>query len=167
MNFGMGQQQPASSTNNESSIDSSTPWMAASEGNLPLLQESLTKLQLPITAADENGYTLLQAASSYGQIQLIQWLLSNMPQPLTDLNAVDQEGDSALHYASTDEACRVLVTANIDTTIKNISGKTALEAKQEELQELMDDEDFDDEDLDAAALRACIQYLSSQGQAQS
>lgn len=155
MNFGNAQQQP-------SEIDSSTPWMAAADGNIALLQESLTQLQLPVTAADENGYTLLQAAASYGQIELMQWLLSRLPRPNEDVNAVDQEGDTALHYATTVEACKLLLAAGIDPGTRNQAGKTAMEAKQEELQDMMDDDDdFDADDTDAVALRTCIEFLQN------
>ena len=154
---GSGQQQQQ-----DASIDSSTPWIAASDGNIRLLQESLAKLQLPVTAADENGYTLLQAAASYSQIETMQWILSALPQPATDVNAVDHEGDSALHYASSADSCQLLLAAMIDKNIRNKDGKTALEAKREELQEMILDEDYDEDDVDATALRECINYLEQQ-----
>jgi ankyrin repeat protein len=155
--FGMGQQQPQQGE--AVVMDSSTPFIAASDGNIALLQESLANLKLSVTMADENGYTLLQAAASYSQIATMQWILSQFAQP-NDVNAVDQEGDSALHYASSAEACKVLISANIDKYIRNNEGKTALEAKQQELQEMMDDEDeFDEDDLEVIALRECINCL--------
>ena len=137
-------------------IDNSTPWMAASDGNLSLLQTSLTQLALSPNAADENGYTLLHAAASYGQMQVLQWLLS---QPNMNINAVDNEGDSALHYASNEQAATVLIAAGINRHVQNQQGKTALASKQEELQEMLEDEDFE-EDEDSTNLRGLVAYLS-------
>ena len=166
MNFGMGSSQPPPSQQHQhqqqqSDIDSSTPWMAAADGNIALLQESLTLLQLPVTAADEIGYTLLHAASSYGHVELMQWLITRLPRPNEDIHVVDQEGDTALHYASTVEACKILLMAGIDPGRQNLAGKTAMEAKQEELQDMIDDDDFEEDDIDALALRACIDYLQN------
>lgn len=175
MSFGLGSAAAAAPTNQQD-IDGGTPWVAASDGNLNLLQASLAQLQLPVTAADENGYTLLQAAASYGQISVLRWLLSS-PAPANQqpqaaaagsvvvssmVNAVDGDGDTALHYASTVDAAKLLCEeARIDPTIRNNAGKTALQAKQEELQELMEDEDYEETDEDAVKLRSVITYLSS------
>jgi ankyrin repeat protein len=163
MSFGLGQPtgfggslQPASIQQDE--IDSSTPWVAASDGNLPMLQTALAQLNLGVTASDENGYTLLQAAASYSQIAVMQWLLA---QNSLLIHAVDGEGDSALHYASTEIACRILVDANIDSNVRNQSGRTALETKMEELNELIQEEDYEETDEDAMELRRVVSFLTS------
>jgi len=157
MSFGLG--SAASPTVNDAQeMDSGTPWIAASEGNLALLQTSLARLGMPATAVDQNGYTLLQAAASYGQMHVLQWLLVSSN---ASINAVDNDGDSALHYASTDGVVKLLCDAGIDRNIRNRAGKTALEAKREELQELKEDEDFEDGDEDAVQLRSVIDYLSN------
>jgi ankyrin repeat protein len=155
MSFGLGRAPPAAAL---TPIDASTPWIAASDGNLDLLQMSLTQLQLaPDTAVDENGYTLLQAAASYSQVKLMEWLV--VAQNVT-VYAVDREGDSALHYAATvDAATFLLNVAKINPNLKNQEGKTALESKQEELDEMMQDEDNDEEDHDFVNLRAVVDYL--------
>ena len=51
MSFG-GFQAGSSQT---AEIDESTPWVAAGDGNLDLLQESISKLGLAPNAADSNG----------------------------------------------------------------------------------------------------------------
>ncbi len=175
MSFGLGRASANAATPEDDDIDSSTPWIAASDGDLPLLQKSLARLQLPVTTADDNGYTLLQAAASYSQLPVMDWLLSTSRQQTPDqttvlVSAVDQEGDSALHYASTVDAVKRLIDAGIDVHHKNQAGKTALEHKQEELENLMeeaedenngDDEDDGNEDDEARNLREVIAYLSS------
>jgi ankyrin repeat protein len=146
------------STTHTTSIDASTPWVAASDGNLPLLQTSLSALKLTVAAQDENGYTCLHAAASYSQLPIIEWLLT---QDSSLLHQVDKDGDSALHYASTVEACQSLVTQSIDVQTRNHSGKTALEAKRAELDELIQDEDFEETDPEAVTLRRVVEYLAS------
>ena len=138
-------------------IEPNTPWMAASEGNLALLQQSLTTLSMPITAADENGYTLLHAAASYNQMEILQFLLSNG----CNVHAVDNDGDSALHYAGNAQTAQMLVEigkANFQQV--NQEGKTALQAKKEELEEMMQDEDIEDDDEDLESLKGVVEYLS-------
>lgn len=145
----------------EEPVEPGTPWIAAADGKLALLQASLEQLQLPLSVADENGYTLLQAAASYGQLPVLQWILSQTTCTASLVNAVDQEGDSALHYAGTVEAAKVLVqVGNINVALANGQGKTALQAKLEELQQLMDDEDEDSDSEDTENLKKQIEYLS-------
>ena len=157
--FGLGRTDVSSTTVTQAAVvDDSTPWVAAADGDLGLLQTALQQLQLPVTAQDENGYTLLQAAISYNQAHVWQWLAT---QPQFTVHAVDKEGDSALHYATTPTAARFLVQAGIDTTLRNSENQTALEKKREELQEMRDDEDFDESDYEYVQLVAMVDYLSS------
>lgn len=151
--------QGDSCTSNSGGIDASTPWVAAADGNLEALKESLEHLKLPVSATDANGYTLVQAAASYTQMNVLSWLLSW--HQAININAADNEGDTALHYAATDEAAKALVEAGIDPLIRNRAGKTALESKRDELQENMADEDFDEDDEDYIALQSLVSYLSS------
>ena len=60
----------------EESIDDSTPWVAASDGDLDLLKKSLRTLRLNAGATDHNGYTLIHAAASYSQLEIIKWIIS-------------------------------------------------------------------------------------------
>mmetsp|Transcript_15478 Transcript_15478/g.42775 ORF Transcript_15478/g.42775 Transcript_15478/m.42775 type:complete len:158 (-) Transcript_15478:446-919(-) len=151
--FGLGNFAQQQSTE---PIDASTPWMAASEGNLALLESSIQSLNLPITCADENGYTLLQAASSYNQIKVMEHLLNLQ----VDVNATDNEGDTALHYAGNVQSATLLIeVAKIDLMAKNGEGKTALEAHKDNLAEMVDDEDEDEADI--ATLKQLVEYLST------
>ena len=51
--FGAARSAAASNT---ATVDASTPWVAAADGNLSLLQTSLQTLCLPITVADNNPF---------------------------------------------------------------------------------------------------------------
>jgi hypothetical protein len=166
--FGLGQHQSSSAGRavHQQSVDASTPWVAAADGNLPLLQHALQQLNLPVTATDENGYTLLQAAASYSQIPIVTWILEQAPnspeQRNVLINAVDHDGDSALHYASTAHVAMFLLEqAGIDPGLVNASGCTALQAKTTELEELLQDEDTEDDDVDVVHLKEMIAYLQS------
>jgi hypothetical protein len=160
-------------------IDSSTPWTAIAEGNLPLLQESLRQLQYPVSVADEiQGYTLLQAAASYNQFHILRWLWTQLHElnqsedggsrtvrlPVGGWqNAVDFDGDTALHYAGSAESMKLLLeVTGIDVHIQNKSGMTALDAKRSEMIEMERDEDeFDEDDIEYRHLQEMVQYLES------
>ena len=163
--FGLGRTDAtgnAAAAGTNEPMDASTPWVAAADGNLPLLQAALQALQLPVTAQDENGYTLLQAAVSYNQAHIWNWLAT---QPHFTVSAVDTEGDSALHYAGTAAAAQFLVEqqpGGMDlTTIRNQENQTALEKKRQELEEMRQDEDFDETDDEYVQLVGMVEYLSN------
>ena len=156
--FGLGRQTNTNNNNASTTIEPSTPWMAVSEGNLNLLQSSINSLQLTYNVADENGYTLLHAAASYNQLEIIKFLLGQN----SNINAIDNDGDTALHYSSKVDSAKLLIEiGNIDSNIKNKNGKTALESKQEELNEMMTDDDVEDDDEEIDDLKSLISYLSS------
>jgi hypothetical protein len=153
---GFAQASTFVANDDEQVIEASTPWMAASEGNLALLQASLTKLNLPFKAADENGYTLLHAAAAYNQIAAMGWLLQ---QDNVDVNAKDSDGDTPLHHVDKKEAAEYLIeVAKANPNEVNEEGKTALVSKEEDLIEMMEEEDEDD---DVTALRELVAYLKT------
>lgn len=155
--FGLGRSTATASAQEE--IEPCTPWIAAADGKLDLLQASLSKLNIPVTAADENGYTLLQAAASYGQIPVMQWILA---QNAVDVNAVDNEGDTACHYAGSLDTLKMLIEVGKSSPfVKNREGKTPLEAKQEELKQLKEDDEEDSDSEDVVTLQQQVQYLSN------
>ena len=140
-------------------MDASTPWVAAADGNLSLLQASLQALQLTCAAQDEHGYTLLQAAVSYNRASVWEWLAT---QPGFAVHTADAEGDTALHYAGTAAAARFLVEHGVDVSARNYADQqTALEKKRQELEELRQDEDFEETDEEYIQLKGTVEYLSS------
>ena len=154
--FGLGQSVQALPPDEE--IDSSTPWMAASEGNLALLQHCMQTRGVGVNAADENGYTLFHAASSYDQMEILSFLLSQN----VNVHAVDNDGDSALHHAGSAHTAQFLIqVAKVNPNLTNAEGKTALTAKSEEMNEMMEDEDTEQDDEDLLKLKEIVAYLSS------
>ncbi len=144
-------------------IDSSTPFLAASDGDLSLLQKSLKHLNVPASITDTNGLTPLHSAASYNQLSIIRWLLT---QSDVNINAKDNDGDTPLHHCDHSDAARILIEeGNVDVSIRNSDGKTALEMKLEELKELdvaMDgDDDDDDDDEEKVSLEELVAYLKT------
>jgi len=165
--FGLSSDAPSpTAAQTTGPVDVATAFSAASEGNLPLLQSSMAQLNFAPTSADENGYTLLHAAASYNQFAVLKFLLDNLDRNNAGftafINAGDNDGDSALHYAGNADAARMLIEdGRTDPRKLNSQGKTALQAKQDELQEMMQDEDIEDDDEDVEILQKLIAYLSS------
>ena len=152
--FGLGSlSTPASPT---LPIEECTPWVAAGDGDIALLQTALTSLNLPPNAADPNGFTFVHAAASYSQQHVLRWLLG---QSGVDVNAGDIDGDTPLHHCDDSASARILVEeGSADPFRRNAAGKTAREAKEEELAEELGDED-DSDDEDRGKLEALVQYL--------
>ena len=136
-------------------IDASTPWIAASDDNLILLQTSLQKLNIPITAADSNGLTFVHSAASYGSLETLRWLLS---QDRINVNAMDIDGDTPLHHCDDVESARILIEeGHCDFTKENNEMKTARYIKEEEMKALINHEDSSDDDIES--LRDLVNYL--------
>lgn len=90
---------------------------------------------------------------------MIQWLLGlNTDSIVIDVNAKDGDGDTPLHHCDDVDTAKILIGAGADTTIKNFDGKTALEVKQEDLDEGDDEDDSDDEDR--SKLKELVEFLT-------
>jgi ankyrin repeat protein len=157
-------------------MDPSTPWTAIADGNLSLLQQSLQQLQYPIYVADEiQGYTLLQAAASYNHLPILQYVWSELepfnhpatttttvPRPEGGFqNAIDHDGDTALHYAGSVQSMQFLIdTCHINVHIQNNNNLTALDEKRNQLKEMEQDEDNLD-DTEYQQLQQIVQWLEA------
>eukprot|EP00561_Arcocellulus_cornucervis_P001692 CAMPEP_0185814230 /NCGR_PEP_ID=MMETSP1322-20130828/13320_1 /TAXON_ID=265543 /ORGANISM="Minutocellus polymorphus, Strain RCC2270" /LENGTH=190 /DNA_ID=CAMNT_0028510991 /DNA_START=47 /DNA_END=619 /DNA_ORIENTATION=+ len=141
-------------------VEPSTPYIAAGDGNLELLQTALQALSLPANAADPNGFTFVHAAAAYNRLAVLRWLFI---QDGVDVNAQDADGDTPLHHCDEVEAAKCLVEeGNADINIKNANEYTAREAKEEELLEDQDgEEEEDSDDEDRIAMKALVEYLKS------
>lgn len=149
-------------TSPSAEIDASTPWVAAGDGDLNLLQTSIKQLGLSPNAADSNGFTFLHAACGYCRVEVIQWLLGLNKESITiDVNACDGDGDTPLHHCDDTVSAKMLVDGGADHLLKNEEGLTPLEVKGEEVQEGNEDEDSDDEDRNK--LKELVAYLKSLG----
>ena len=128
--------------------ESDNVWIAAAEGSTE------RTLQLigtgPVDVQDQNGYTPLMAACSYGRLQLVAELLRRGANP----NLKDSDGNSALHHCDYPECLNALLNAGGRAFEKNNEGQTPLDVKQEELEsareEFSDEEDLEDGEAPSA-----------------
>mmetsp|Transcript_10044 Transcript_10044/g.16618 ORF Transcript_10044/g.16618 Transcript_10044/m.16618 type:complete len:178 (-) Transcript_10044:132-665(-) len=152
--------QPNQSAQNPPKVEPSTPYIAAGDGNLELLQTALRTLNLAANAADSNGFTFVHAAAAYNRLNVLRWLFN---QEGINVNAQDADGDTPLHHCDEVEAAKCLIEeGKADIAIKNANGYTAREAKEEELLEDQDeDEEEDSDDEDRIAMKALVEYLKS------
>jgi len=156
--FGGFQAQPTQ----PAEIDASTPFVAAADGDLTLLQSSIKRLNLSPNAVDSNGFTLLHAACGYSRIEVINWLLdlNNNESTIIDVNARDSDNDTPLHHCDDVESARILIEkGGADHQLTNNEGKTPLQSKEAELEE--EDEDDSDGDEDREKLKQLVVYLKS------
>ena len=73
----------------------------------------------PLTYVDSNGDTLLHMASQRGDIRTVELLL----RAGIDVNQIGDMGNTALHYAETEEMARLLLRHGASAEISNEFGK--------------------------------------------
>lgn len=149
--FGGFQAQPSP----PAEIDASTPWVAAGDGDLQLLQTSIKQLGLSPSSCDENGFSFLHAACGYCRVGVIQWLLSNN----VNVNIRDADGDTALHHCDDAISAKLLMEGGADHQLTNDEGKNPLQVKEEEFHEGDIENESDDEDREK--LKELVTYLKS------
>lgn len=151
-----------------SNTEESSPWIAASEGNLPLLQALMQNHSVSsINVKDEYGYTLVHAAASYNQIHILNWIVSKINVEATEkhqlldvINVKDNDGDTPLHHCEDIEAAKFLVENGARIHERNRESLTAIDVKENELEEMTNDEDMI-EDEQVRKTKALLNYLRS------
>ncbi|EWM26677.1 hypothetical protein Naga_100001g196 [Nannochloropsis gaditana] len=103
-------------------------WICASDGDLSGVKEFLDDGGLDVNSADEFGYTCLHAASSYGHVELIQFLVGRGG----DVDVRDPDGDTPLHVCEDVAAAEALVTHGADPQARNNQGKRPHDVALEE-----------------------------------
>lgn len=97
---------------------------------------------------DRHGYSLLHAATSYEQLNLLRNLIENYG---IDPNLTDEDGETCLFNAESVDFAKELIKLGVDVNAKNSDGQTAADR--------LDDED--EQPLVAAYLREVM--LNSDG----
>lgn len=122
-------------------------WVAASDNNIKLVQQYIDSGKFTANSKDEFGYTPIHAAASYSHFDLLKYLLVDCK---GDVNIQDADGDTPLHHTENVEVAKLLIEKyNANKNIKNLEGKTALEAISDDLDEGADN------------LNALVKYLES------
>ncbi|KIW06787.1 uncharacterized protein PV09_02470 [Verruconis gallopava] len=75
-------------------------------------------------AQDSHGYSLLHAAASYGQLDLLRTLIGKFKVPA---NITDEDSETPLFYAEKVEVAEALLELGADLSHKNQDGQTAEE----------------------------------------
>ena len=111
-------------------------WTAASDGEAARVFELIDSGECTPISPDENGYTPIHAAASWGHAELLRDLLDRCPE---GINVADSDGDTALHHVAgaeelgdrVDAILQLLLQRSGDLAIKNAEGKTPLDVAQE------------------------------------
>ncbi|KAG7706311.1 hypothetical protein KL914_003206 [Ogataea haglerorum] len=104
-------------------------WIAASDNKLDKVREYIESGSYTANSKDPNGYTPMHAAASYGNLDLLKYLVSQGG----DINIQDYDGDTPLHHVETLEAAKFLVEElKADFQIKNKDGLTPAKYQEEE-----------------------------------
>lgn len=98
--------------------DAENIWVAASDGDLARVSHLVEKEGCPVNAQDESGYSPIHAAVSYGQHQLLIYLLSKG----ADVHLRDADGDTPLLVCDDPECFEELVKRGADLSVQNNEG---------------------------------------------
>ena len=103
-------------------------WIAASDGDLNRVKKYLINNNNNANDQDENGYSPLMAAVSYGHIELIDFLINQG----ASLELKDNDGDVALLYCENIEILKHLIIKGADISCINNAGESIIEKSIEE-----------------------------------
>ncbi|KAH9465327.1 hypothetical protein Pst134EA_013217 [Puccinia striiformis f. sp. tritici] len=106
-------------------------WVAASDGDLERVKE-LIEAGLSPSVADENSYTPIHAAASWGRLEVLRYLKSVGG----DMNTTDDEGDTPLFSVEDIETAKLVIELGGDPVHQNDEGKTADENLMEDYPEV-------------------------------
>ncbi|DBA04763.1 TPA: hypothetical protein N0F65_004400 [Lagenidium giganteum] len=102
-------------------------WVAASDGNIDAVEQFLA-VGVDVNAKDEYGYTPLQAAVSYGHVELLRFLLDNGASVMMP----DNDMETPLHHCETVECAKILLESGAELNARNAEGRTPLDSAIEE-----------------------------------
>jgi hypothetical protein len=101
-------------------------WVAAGEGDLDRVRHLIEVEGVSPIAPDQWTYTPLHAAASYGQIEVLRFLLNHPSTPANAIETTDEDGDTPLFAAEEVEVARILVEEyRADAKRENAAGDTA------------------------------------------
>lgn len=100
-------------------------WVAAGEGDLDRVRHLIEVEGLLATSPDQWTYTPLHAAASYGQIEMLRYLINHSSTPAGAIETTDEDGDTPLFAAEDVETARILVEEfGADAKRENTAGDT-------------------------------------------
>ncbi len=93
-------------------------WVSASDGDLARVSHLVEKEGIDVNAQDESGYSPIHAAASYGQHQLLAYLISKG----ADVHLRDADGDTPLLVCDDPECFEELLKHGADLNAQNSEG---------------------------------------------
>lgn len=104
-------------------------WTASADNQVKIVEAYLDSQDFTPNSKDQNGYTPIHAAASYGHIGLLRRLIERGG----DINIQDNEGDTPLHHVEDVKTAKVMIEElNSNWRIKNKEGQTAVDYLEEE-----------------------------------
>ncbi|KAJ7494685.1 ankyrin repeat-containing domain protein [Mycena galericulata] len=107
-------------------------WVAAGDGDLDRVRHLLEQESLSPNAPDEFTYTPMHAAASYGQLQVLEYLIARGG----DVNVQDGDGDTPIYTVENIETARFLVTHGAILDRQNSEGVSPIDHLREEFSEV-------------------------------
>lgn len=129
-------------------------WTAAGDGDIARVDELMALEGFTPSSQDENGYTPVMAAASWGHAELLKLLLER---DAGSVNVADTDGDTPLHHVAQAEeleeeqlrpVLQLLLAHKANPNLQNKEGKTCLELCG---RAVLEEEEMETED-DAPAL---------------
>ncbi|CAE8698663.1 unnamed protein product, partial [Polarella glacialis] len=110
-------------------------WTAAGDGDIQRVEELISSGPMTPTTADDNGYTPIHAAASWGHHALLEALLARE----AAANVRDGDGDTPLHHLVHSElslaemrpVMELLLRHGADPRLRNNEGQTCLDAARD------------------------------------
>lgn len=95
-------------------------WILASDGDSEAVKALITS-GTPVNSQDENGYSVLAAAISWGHFDLTRWLVQTAG---ADINIRDTDGETPLFVVESLDAAKLLVELGANVKATNHDGLT-------------------------------------------
>ncbi|KAI5982029.1 ankyrin repeat-containing domain protein [Pisolithus marmoratus] len=103
-------------------------WVAAGDGDLLRVQELVERQSISPNAPDPFTYTPMHAAASYGQLQVLSYLVSQGG----DVNVTDEDGDTPLYTVENVETAQWLISHGAAVDRRNNEGVSPADHLEED-----------------------------------
>jgi hypothetical protein len=103
-------------------------WVAAGDGDLARVQELIEQQSISPNAPDPFTYTPMHAAASYGQLEVLAYLVNQGG----DVNITDEDGDTPLYTVENVETAQWLINHGAVIDRRNSEGVSPLENLEED-----------------------------------
>ena len=108
-------------------------WVAASDGNIDAVKTLIESGAHVVNEQDNNGYSAIHAAASYGHEELIRYLISIG----ADVNLKDNDGDTPILLCEEPEIFLILKSFGANPTVVNDIGQGIFEKVVEDENDVM------------------------------